>query len=135
MMNIEKTEKHLQQRAFFGILYDNAYKEEYFSMSAETTSMLVTFVPLIGMVVLLYFFMIRPQKKKEKQAADMRNSIEVGDGITTIGGIVGRVASIKEDTFVLETGSDRVKMRFKRWAIQDVEKLSLDTPADSSASK
>ena len=78
-------------------------------MSAETTSMLVTFVPLIGMVVLLYFFMIRPQKKKEKQAADMRNSIEVGDGITTIGGIVGRVASIKEDTFVLETGSDRVK--------------------------
>ena len=80
-------------------------------MSAETTSMLVTFVPLIGMVVLLYFFMIRPQKKKEKQAADMRNSIEVGDGITTIGGIVGRVASIKEDTFVLETGSDRVKMR------------------------
>lgn len=97
-------------------------------MSAETTSMLVTFVPLIGMVVLLYFFMIRPQKKKEKQAADMRNSIEVGDGITTIGGIVGRVASIKEDTFVLETGSDRVKMRFKRWAIQDVEKLSLDTP-------
>ena len=103
-------------------------------MSAETTSMLVTFVPLIGMVVLLYFFMIRPQKKKEKQAADMRNSIEVGDGITTIGGIVGRVASIKEDTFVLETGSDRVKMRFKRWAIQDVEKLSLDTPADSSAS-
>ena len=102
-------------------------------MSAETTSMLVTFVPLIGMVVLLYFFMIRPQK--EKQAADMRNSIEVGDGITTIGGIVGRVASIKEDTFVLETGSDRVKMRFKRWAIQDVEKLSLDTPADSSVSK
>ena len=101
-------------------------------MSAETTSMLVTFVPLIGMVVLLYFFMIRPQKKKEKQAADMRNSIE---GITTIGGIVGRVASIKEDTFVLETGSDRVKMRFKRWAIQDVEKLSLDTPADSSVSK
>ena len=97
--------------------------------------MLVTFVPLIGMVVLLYFFMIRPQKKKEKQAADMRNSIEVGDGITTIGGIVGRVASIKEDTFVLETGSDRVKMRFKRWAIQDVEKLSLDAPADSSASK
>ena len=49
--------------------------------------------------------------------------------------VVGRVASIKEDTFVLETGSDRVKMRFKRWAIQDVEKLSLDTPADSSASK
>ncbi len=101
-------------------------------MNPETTSMLMTFVPLIAMFVLLYFLMIRPQRKKEKQATEMRNSIEVGDGITTIGGIVGRVASIKEDTFVLETGSDRVKMRFKRWAIQDVEKLSLDTSADAS---
>ena len=101
-------------------------------MSADMIVLIIQFA-LLG--VIIYFFMIRPQKKKEKQAADMRNSIEVGDGITTIGGIVGRVASIKEDTFVLETGSDRVKMRFKRWAIQDVEKLSLDTPADSSASK
>lgn len=105
-------------------------------MNAETTSMIATFIPLIGMLVLLYFFMIRPQRKKEKQAADMRNSIEIGDGITTIGGIVGRVTSIKEDTFVLETGSDRVKLRFKRWAIQDVEKLTLDSSAsDSSSSK
>ncbi len=101
-------------------------------MSPETTSMLMTFVPLIAMFALMYFLMIRPQRKKEKQTAEMRNSIEVGDGITTIGGIVGRVASIKEDTFVLETGSDRVKMRFKRWAIQDVEKLSLDTSADAA---
>ena len=107
-------------------------------MSQDTTSMLVTFVPLIAMVALLYFLMIRPQKKKEKQATDMRNSIEVGDGVTTIGGIVGRVASIKEDTFVLETGSDRIKLRFKRWAIQEVEKLSVDSvsePAAKPASK
>ena len=100
-------------------------------MSAETTSMLVTFVPLIGMVVLLYFFMIRPQKKKEKQAADMRNSLEVGDGITTIGGIVGRVVAIKDDTFVLETGADRVKIRFIKNAISSVEKLNMDNAASS----
>lgn len=94
--------------------------------------MLVTFLPLIAMLVLLYFMMIRPQRKKEKETTAMRNSIEVGDGVTTIGGIVGRVASIKEDTFVLETGSDRVKMRFKRWAIQEVEKLSMDTASEST---
>mgnify|MGYP003397602639 CR=1 FL=1 len=92
-------------------------------------STIVGFSPIIIMLVLFYFFLMRPQQKKEKQATNMRNSIEVGDGVTTIGGIVGRVASIKEDTFVLETGSDRVKMRFKRWAIQEVEKLALDTPA------
>ncbi len=101
-------------------------------MPEETASMLVTFLPLIAMLVLLYFMMIRPQRKKEKETTEMRNSIEVGDGVTTIGGIVGRVASIKEDTFVLETGSDRVKMRFKRWAIQEVEKLAMETPAESA---
>ena len=103
-------------------------------MDSNVMSSLTMFIPLLGVFVIMYFLIIRPQNKKEKQATAMRNSIEVGDGVTTIGGIVGRVASIKEDTFVLETGSDRVKMRFKRWAIQDVEKLSLDTPADSSAS-
>lgn len=102
-------------------------------MNTETAGMLTTLLFPLLMIAVLYFMMIRPQRKKEKETANMRNSIEVGDGITTIGGIVGRVVSIKEDTFVLETGSDRVKMRFKRWAIQDVEKLTLDTSSDSGA--
>lgn len=93
---------------------------------------LISFSPIVLMLILFYFFLMRPQQKKEKQTTQMRNSIEVGDGVTTIGGIVGRVASIKEDTFVLETGSDRVKMRFKRWAIQEVEKLTLDTTSPES---
>ena len=92
----------------------------------STLGLLTSIIPLILMVVVLYFLMIRPQSKKEKKDKEMRNSIEVGDGITTIGGLVGRVASIKEDTFVLETGSDRVKIRMKRWAIQSVEKLKSD---------
>lgn len=105
-------------------------------MNAEGTSGLIgAFVPMIAVLVLMYFMMIRPQRKKEKETQNMRNSIEVGDGITTIGGIVGHVVSIKEDTFVLETGNDRVKMRFKRWAIQEVEKLTLDTTSDTGSSK
>ncbi len=103
-------------------------------MNPETGSILFTFLPLVIML-LVYFMMIRPQRKKEKETANMRNSIEIGDGITTIGGIVGHVVSIKEDTFVLETGNDRVKMRFKRWAIQEVEKLTLDTTTDSGSAK
>ena len=82
---------------------------------------------LIGvMVVVFYFLMIRPQRKRDKQAKEQRSNLEVGDGVTTIGGVVGRVVSIKDDTFLLETGSDRTKIRFQKFAIQDVEKLKLD---------
>lgn len=108
----------------------------YFSLlttaapQAGLAGTLISFLPIVAMLALLYFIMLRPQQKKEKKATAMRNSIEVGDGVTTIGGIVGRVASLKEDTFVLETGADRVKMRFKRWAIQDVEKLALDATSE-----
>ena len=74
----------------------------------------------------MYFLIIRPQKKKDKQMQDMRSSVEIGDSITTIGGIVGIVVSIKEDTLVVETGTDRSKIRFKRWAISEVNKLSAE---------
>lgn len=104
-------------------------------MNQEASGLIATFAFPVLMLVALYFMMIRPQRKKEKETQNMRNSIEIGDGITTIGGIVGHVVSIKEDTFVLETGNDRVKMRFKRWAIQDVEKLNLDAASDAGTSK
>lgn len=81
---------------------------------------------LVGMFVLFYFLLIRPQRKKEKAAQEMRSSIEVGDGVTTIGGLVGRVVTIKDDTILIETGSDRTKFRIKKWAVQEVEKLRLD---------
>ncbi len=75
----------------------------------------------------LYFFAIRPQKKKEKQAAQMRNSVDIGDIITTIGGITGRVINVKEETdeLIFETGSDKTKIRIKKWAI-----ASKETPED-----
>ena len=103
--------------------------------SAGTVELLSTLALPVLLLVVFYFFLIRPQNKKEKKANEMRNSIEVGAGITTIGGIVGHVASIKEDTFVQDTGADRVKLRFKRWAIQDVEKLNLDADKNDNKAK
>lgn len=87
---------------------------------------------IVVLAAALYFLMWRPQKKKEKQATEMRNSLEIGDEVTTIGGIVGRVVSLKEDTFVIETAGDRSRMRFKRWAIQEVGKLSLESEGEGS---
>ena len=84
------------------------------------------FFTLALMLVLLYFMIYRPQKKQEKKDAAMRAALEIGDQVVTIGGIVGRVVAIKEDTFVLETGSDRVKIRFTKTAISAVEKLNMD---------
>ena len=98
-----------------------------------TESMVSLFFTLALLVVLPYFMIYRPQKKQEKKDAAMRNSLEIGDQVTTIGGVIGRVVAIKDDTFVLETGSDRVKIRFTKTAIGSVEKLNMDNaPAASS---
>lgn len=87
----------------------------------------------IGMIALLfgflYFFMIRPQKKQEKKDAAMRDALQVGDEVTTIGGIIGKVVSIKGETFVLETTKDKTKIRFLRGAIRSVDVKSADIAA------
>ena len=75
-------------------------------------------IMMILLFVVMYFLMIRPQKKKEKETAKMRSNLQIGDEVTTIGGVVGIVVSLREDTVVIETGTDRSKMRFQRWAIQ-----------------
>ena len=71
-----------------------------------------------GLFVVMYFMMIRPQKKKQKEEQEMRDAIQIGDEITTIGGICGRVVTVKEDSLVIETGADKTKMKITRWAIQ-----------------
>ncbi len=89
--------------------------------------MLVSFLPFILIIVAFYFFLIRPQRKQEKETQKMRNSIEIGDQITTIGGITGVVRQIKdEDTYIIETGADKNRISIKKWAIQ-----SKDTISDS----
>ena len=79
----------------------------------------------LGMVVLLfvvfYFCGIRPQKKQEKEAADMRNALTVGDEITTIGGIIGKIVSIKEETMIIETGRDHTRIRLLKSAVRTVD--------------
>lgn len=69
------------------------------------------------MLVVMYFFMIRPQKKRQKEEQEMRAALEIGDEIITIGGIVGRVVTIREEDIVIETGADRTKMKIQRWAV------------------
>ena len=91
-----------------------------------TESYISLFFTLALMLVMLYLMIYRPQKKQEKKDAAMRSSLEIGDQVTTIGGIIGRVVAIKDDTFVLETGADRVKIRFTKNAISSVEKLNMD---------
>jgi preprotein translocase subunit YajC len=85
---------------------------------AEGTGMFAQFLPLILIIVFFYFFLIRPQRKREKETQQMRSSIEVGDEIVTIGGVIGTVVSIREDMLVIETGGDRCKIRLARWAVQ-----------------
>ncbi len=94
-------------------------------LTTTTESYISLFFTLALMIVLLYFMIYRPQKKQEKRDAELRNNLEIGDQVTTIGGIVGRVIAIKDDTFVLETGSDRVKLRFVKTAVGSVEKLDM----------
>ncbi len=82
--------------------------------------MILIYAALFGV---LYLVLIRPNSKKKKEEQAMRDNIAIGDDVTTIGGIVGRIVAIKEDedAFIIETGSDRVKMKFKKWAISSVD--------------
>lgn len=82
---------------------------------------LVTFGPIVLIFVVMYFLMIRPQRKRQKEEQKMRDNIRVGDEIITIGGICGRVVNIKEDALVIEVGADRNKMTIKKWALQTCE--------------
>jgi len=94
--------------------------------------MLLVYAALFGGV---YFLLIRPNSKKKKEEAELRKNLAIGDDITTIGGIVGRVVAIKDDAdeLVIETGADRVKLKMKRWCISSVNHQK-EIPAKSTAS-
>ena len=78
---------------------------------------ILSFAPIVVVLIVFYFLLIRPQQKKDKEDRAMRENLEIGDEIVTIGGIVGLVVSIKEDTVVIETGSDRSKIRILKTAV------------------
>ena len=81
------------------------------------SEMMSTVFMLVLMFAMLYFFMIRPENKRKKEAQNMRDSLAVGDEITTIGGITGTICAVKENTIVIETGADRVRIEFTKWAV------------------
>ena len=90
-------------------------------------TLLAQFLPLVVLIVVFYFVLIRPQRKRDKQEREMRNSISVGDEISTIGGFIGRVVSIKDDVLVIESSSDRTKLKIYRWAIRGKEAPATET--------
>ncbi len=96
-------------------------------------------MPMIIMMVALfaamYFFTIRPQKKQQKMEQEIRENTQIGDEITTIGGICGKVVSVKDDAIVIETGSDRVKIKFKKYAIQTNHTANEKIQAEREAAK
>ena len=101
-----------------------------FALEAANTgggSGLLTIGLLVVMVVVFYFFGIRPQKKQEKETAAMRNSLQVGDEITTIGGIIGKIVSIKEETCVIETTRGGTKIRILKSAVSRVDVKAEDS--------
>ena len=83
--------------------------------------LLSTIPMLLIMVGIFYFMLIRPENKRKKEAGQMRNSLKTGDKITTIGGIMGTVVSIKDDKFVVETSADQVRIEFAKWALSTNE--------------
>ncbi len=83
-------------------------------------------IMIVALIAIFYFLMFRPQKKQEKRDAEMRNSLAVGDEVTTIGGIIGKVVSIKDETFVLETTRDKTKIRFLKGAVRSVDVKAAD---------
>ena len=95
-------------------------------LTADATGSLFMFIPLILIFVAMYFFMIRPQKKQEKEANKMRDELTVGDEITTIGGIIGKIVSIKDETLVLETTKDRTRIRILKTAVSRVDVKAED---------
>lgn len=83
----------------------------------------------------MYFFTIRPQKKQQKREQELRESTQIGDEITTIGGVCGRVVAVKDDSIVIETGSDRVKIKFMKYAIQTNHTANEKIQAEREAAK
>ena len=94
-----------------------------------------TMIFMIVLLIGMFWFMNRSNKKKEKEAADMRDNLQVGDEVTTIGGIVGKVVSIKEETFVLETTKEKTHIRFLKGAIRSVDVKVADLTAGNIETK
>ena len=98
---------------------------------------IISIVMIVAMLAIFYFLLIRPENKRKKALAELRSSLAVGDLITTIGGIVGTICAVKEDTIVIETGADRVRIEFTKWAVstKGAQTSEDDAPAKEEKEK
>lgn len=91
-------------------------------------SSLISMLGMIAlMVVIFYFFLIRPQKKKDKAVKDMLDNLKVGDRICTIGGIYGTVTGLRDDQVIIAVGTQKTTMHMARWAVKSVEDAPLES--------
>lgn len=92
-------------------------------------------IMIVAMIAILYFLMIRPEQKRKKQAQQMRDSLKKGDMITTIGGIVGKIVMVKDNTIIIETSEDRVRMELTKWAVSTTGVQTSDLPEKKKEEK
>ena len=104
----------------------------YTAAGAGSASMMSLMLPLVLMIAVMYFLMIRPENKRKKQAEEMRNSLKKGDQITTIGGIIGKIVQVTDETIIIETSDDRVRMELTKWAVST---NNSNPPADAKKGK
>lgn len=98
-------------------------------MSQSTMSIIM----LVGIIAIMYFLLIRPQRKKEKEVQNMRNSIQAGDEVVTIGGFCGKVVKAKEESLIIQLGADRTKVEIMRWGISRIVEESARKDSDDEA--
>lgn len=114
----------IKMQKFYGLITAFAEgeqaAEEAANQSGGAAAMISSFLPLIIMIAIFYFMLIRPQQKKEKKFREMLAALKTGDKIITSSGIEGKIISVKDDEVVVETGADRIKLTFKKWAIKEV---------------
>ena len=104
----------------------------YLTNTAGGATSMLPMILMLGALIIFWVFMSRRQKKQEKEAADMRNNVQVGDEITTIGGIIGKVVSVKDETLVLETTRDCTKIRILKTAVRSIDVHAEDTQDSGS---
>ena len=119
--------------SLMNLLADAAAAGEMPEMSTGATIIYyaVQFLPMILIFVIFYFMLIRPQRKKDKEAKAMLDSLKVGDRICTIGGIYGTIVRIKDDVLTIEVGEQKSQMMIARWAVRNVEQLSVTNDSET----
>ena len=104
-------------------------------LTAGSGDFMAMMLPMVLMFVIFYFMLIRPENKRKKEQEQMRSNVRTGDVIVTIGGITGTVVDVKENKFVIETGADRVRIEFEKWALSTNESAAARADAEKQKAK